>query len=57
MKEKSKAKGLSEWKLIPERNIGAIYTLLTCGVGSFKDAKLSAVASLFKPTNRKIKTH
>ncbi|MEG3918081.1 hypothetical protein [Microcoleus sp. POL10_C6] len=38
MKEKSKAKGLSEWKLIPDPNTGAIYTPLTCDVGSFKDA-------------------
>jgi hypothetical protein len=57
MKEKSKAKGLSEWKLIPDRNTGAIYTPLTCGVGSFEDAKFSAVASLFKPMERNIKTH
>jgi hypothetical protein len=28
MKEKSKVKGLSEWKLIPDRNTGAIYTPL-----------------------------
>jgi hypothetical protein len=57
MKEKSKAKSLSEWKLIPERKIGAIYTPLTCGVGSCEDAKLSAVSSLFKPINRNIKTN
>ena len=57
MKEKSKAKSLSKWKLIPERKTGAIYTPLTCGVGSCEDAKLSAVASLFKPMKRKIKTH
>jgi hypothetical protein len=57
MKEKSKVKGLSEWKLIPDRNTGAIYTPLTCGVGSFKDAKLSAVASLFQRIERNIKTH
>jgi hypothetical protein len=57
MKEKSKAKSLSKWKLIPERKTGAIYTPLTCGVGSFEDAKLSAVASLFKPMERNIKTH
>jgi hypothetical protein len=56
MKEKSKAKSLSKWKLIPERKTGAIYTPLTCGVGSCEDAKLSAVASLFKPMKRKIKT-
>jgi hypothetical protein len=57
MKEKSKAKSLSEWKLIPERKTGAIYTPLTCGVGRCEDAKLSAVASLFKPINRNIKTN
>jgi hypothetical protein len=56
MKEKSKAKSLSKWKLIPERKTGAIYTPLTCGLGSFKDAKMSAVASLFKPMERNIKT-
>jgi hypothetical protein len=48
---------LSKEKLIPEGNIGAIYTPLTCGVRSFEDAKLSAVASLFKPIDRNIKTH
>jgi hypothetical protein len=57
MKEKSKAKSLSEWKLIPERKTGAIYPPLTCGVGSCEDAKFSAVASLFKPINRNIKTN
>ncbi|MEG4484172.1 hypothetical protein [Microcoleus sp. D2_18a_B4] len=57
MKEKSKAKSLSEWKLITERKTGAIYTPLTCSVGSCENAKLSAVASLFKPMERKIKTH
>jgi hypothetical protein len=57
MNEKYKAKGLSEWKLIPERKTGAIYTPLTCGLGSFEDAKLSAVASLFKPMERNIKTN
>jgi hypothetical protein len=30
---------LSKWKLIPDRKTGAIYTPLTCGVGSFEDAK------------------
>jgi hypothetical protein len=57
MKEKSKAKSLNKWKLIPERKTGAIYTPLTCGLGSFEDAKLSAVASLFKPMERNIKIH
>jgi len=58
MKEKSKAKSLSsKWKLIPECKTGAIYTPLTCGLGSFEDAKLSAVAILFKPMERNIKIH
>jgi hypothetical protein len=57
MKEKSKAKSLNKWELIPERKTGAIYTPLTCGFGSFKNAKLSAVPSLFKPITRNIKTH
>ncbi len=43
MKEKSKAKSLSKWKLIPDRKPGAIYTPLTCGFGSFKDAKMSGL--------------
>jgi hypothetical protein len=57
MKEKSKAKGLSEWKLIPERNTEAIYTALTCGFGNFESATGSAVASLFEPMKRDIKIH
>ena len=43
MKEKSKAKSLNKWKLIPDRKPGAIYTPLTCGFGSFKDAKMSGL--------------
>ncbi|MEG4521192.1 MULTISPECIES: hypothetical protein [unclassified Microcoleus] len=57
MKEKSQAKSLSKWKLIPERKTGPIYTPLTCDVGTFEYAKLSAVAILFKPIKRNIKNH
>jgi hypothetical protein len=57
MKEKSKAKGLSEGKLIPDRKTGAIYTSLTCGFGNFEGATGSAVTSLFKPLERDIKIH
>jgi hypothetical protein len=48
---------LSEWKLIPERKTGAIYTSLTCGFGKFEGATGSAVASLFEPKERDIKIH
>ncbi len=36
MKEKSKAKSLSKWKLIPERKTGAIYTRLLAVLGVLK---------------------
>jgi hypothetical protein len=48
---------LSEWKLIPDRKTGAIYTPLTCGFGNFEGATGSAVASLFEPMERDIKVH